>query len=121
FKGHVTAIRGKKLKKPIDELAGGRVFTGQQALELGLVDKIGSLEDAIQFVAQQAKLTDYDVRVVPEPKNVIEKIMEELSGEKEEGHGLDVLAKARDVNSQSLVDLAMPHIRQLDERRFSAV
>ena len=31
-----------KLKKPIDEVAAGRVFTGQQALELGLVDKIGS-------------------------------------------------------------------------------
>src|SRR5205085_5197410 len=28
FKGHVVAIRGKKLKKPIDELAGGRVYTG---------------------------------------------------------------------------------------------
>src|SRR5205085_2118306 len=30
FKKHVTDIRGSKLKKPIDELAGGRVFTGQQ-------------------------------------------------------------------------------------------
>ena len=38
FKGHVTAIRGNRLKKPIDELAGGRVYTGKQALELGLVD-----------------------------------------------------------------------------------
>ena len=39
FKDHVVAIRGTKLKKPIDELAGGRVYTGRQALELGLVDK----------------------------------------------------------------------------------
>ncbi|NUQ66650.1 MAG: signal peptide peptidase SppA, partial [Pirellulales bacterium] len=43
FKGHVAAARGKKLRKPIDELAGGRVFTGRQALDLGLVDKIGTL------------------------------------------------------------------------------
>ena len=42
FKGHVVAARGAKLKKPIDELAAGRVFTGQQALELGLIDKIGT-------------------------------------------------------------------------------
>ena len=35
FKGHVTAIRGDRLKKPIDEFAGGRVYTGKQALELG--------------------------------------------------------------------------------------
>ena len=48
FKGHVVAARGAKLKKPIDELAAGRVFTGQQALELGLVDEMGGLEDAIR-------------------------------------------------------------------------
>ena len=43
FKGHVVAARGARLKKPIDELAAGRVFTGRQALDLGLVDKIGRL------------------------------------------------------------------------------
>ena len=48
FKGHVVAARGAKLKKPIEELAGGRVYTGQQALDLGLVDEMGGLEDAIQ-------------------------------------------------------------------------
>ena len=48
FKGHVTAIRGNRLKKPIDDLAGGRVYTGKQALELGLVDRIGTLHDADQ-------------------------------------------------------------------------
>src|SRR5438046_7701613 len=75
FKGHVTASRGDRLKKPIDELAGGRVFTGKQALELGLVDRIGTLKDAIGYVAGEANLTDYDVRVVPEPKNLIEQIL----------------------------------------------
>ena len=49
FKGHVVAARGTRLKKPIDELAAGRVFTGQQALDLGLVDKLGNLESAIQL------------------------------------------------------------------------
>src|SRR5208282_1182594 len=34
FKGHVVEARGAKLKKPIDDLAAGRVFTGKQALEL---------------------------------------------------------------------------------------
>ena len=48
FKGHVTTARGKRLKKPIDDLAGGRVYTGKQALDLGLVDKLGTLEDARQ-------------------------------------------------------------------------
>lgn len=72
FKKHVVNARGDKLKKPIDELAGGRVFTGQQALELGLVDKIGGLEDAIKFAAQKAGLGEYDVRVIPEPPGLFD-------------------------------------------------
>src|SRR5262249_8704078 len=52
FKGHVRAIRSERLKKPLDELAGGRVFTGRQALDLGLVDRIGGLQDAIAYVAE---------------------------------------------------------------------
>ncbi len=114
FKGHVVAIRGKKLKKPIDELAGGRVYTGKQALELGLVDRIGTLEDAIQYIAKEAKLTDYDVRVVPQPKNFLETLLEELTGEKEEGKGLDARVP-------SLLDLAMPYLKHLDPQRLAAV
>lgn len=72
FKQHVVNARGDKLKKPIDELAGGRVFTGQQALELGLVDKIGGLEDAIKFAAQKAGLGEYDIRVIPEPPSLFD-------------------------------------------------
>lgn len=72
FKGHVTEARGKRLKKPIDEIAGGRVFTGAQALELGLIDKIGGLEDAIAFAAKRANLGDYDVRVIPEPPSIFD-------------------------------------------------
>ncbi len=67
FKRHVTSARGDRLKKPIDEIAAGRVFTGAQALDLGLVDKIGGLEDAIKFAAQKAGLGDYEIRVIPEP------------------------------------------------------
>lgn len=72
FKGHVTEARGKRLQKPIDEIAGGRVFTGTQALELGLVDKIGGLEDAVAFAAKRANLGDYDVRIIPEPPSIFD-------------------------------------------------
>ena len=84
FKGHVTAIRGDRLKKPIDELAGGRVYTGRQALDLGLVDKIGTLEDAIKFVAAEAKIEKYEVRVVPEPKSLFERLLAEGNGDDDE-------------------------------------
>ena len=121
FKGHVEAIRGKKLKKPIDELAGGRVYTGRQALELGLVDKIGTLEDAIRHVAREAKLSDYDVREIPEPKSVIERILEEASGNKEENTDLRTLRLPVGGRYDSLVDLAMPYIRNLDPERVRVV
>lgn len=81
FKDHVLDVRKDRLKKPIDELAGGRVYTGQQALELGLVDKLGGLNDAIKFAAEQAKVEDYEVRVVPEAKSFLDMLLGDLAGE----------------------------------------
>lgn len=122
FKGHVTAIRGDRLKKPIDELAGGRVYTGKQALELGLVDKIGSMQDAIQFIAAKAKLTDYDVRAVPEPKNFLEQLLEEASGGKDDPKNLELSKKLSLGGRQlSLVEMALPHLKHLDPQRLAAI
>ncbi len=75
FKKHVTEARGDRLAKPIDEIAGGRVYTGRQALELGLVDKIGGLEDAIQYAAETAGLGKFEIRVIPEPKSLFDLFM----------------------------------------------
>jgi protease-4 len=114
FKKHVTDTRGDRLKKPIDELAGGRVFTGKQALDVGLVDKIGSLNDAIVFAADQAKLgKDYDVRVIPEPKSFIQKMMEEG------GAGAQDTSHVR--AGTSLVEMARPMLQQLDPQRVASV
>ncbi len=121
FKGHVQAIRGKKLTKPIDELAGGRVYTGEQALKLGLVDRIGTMQDAIAFVAEQAKLSDYDVRVVPPPKNFLEKLLEEMAGEKEEGTGLDMHTRTQTRTGPSLISLALPYLEHLEPHRVAAI
>lgn len=76
FKGHVTKARDGKLTKPLEEIAGGRVFTGTQALELGLVDKMGGLEDTIKFAAQKAGLGEYDIRVIPEPPSIFDMFMD---------------------------------------------
>jgi len=84
FKGHVTEGRQGKLKKPIDDLAGGRVYTGAQALELGLVDEIGSLNDAITYAAKEVHLEDYELRTYPEHKNFIEQLMDETGQKKKD-------------------------------------
>jgi protease-4 len=127
FKGHVTAIRGDRLKKDLDELAGGRVYTGKQALELGLIDKIGTLDDAIGHVAKEAKLADYEVRVVPEPKGFLELLLES-AGDKADDNtvSLDAAASfkapatalARD---SAMLEAALPLLKGLDPQRMRAV
>ena len=120
FKGHVTAARGKLLKKPIDELAGGRVYTGKQALELGLVDRIGGLDEAVALAASQAEMdSGYEVRVVPRPKNFMELLMSDLSGPKDDGKRLSLGTDA--AISASVVDAVLPLLQMLDPARVTAV
>lgn len=57
FLGHVSKARNMSVEK-VNEVAQGRVWTGQQALERGLVDALGSLQDAVTAAKQLAKLGD---------------------------------------------------------------
>jgi protease-4 len=118
FKGHVLAIRGKRLKKALDDLAGGRVYTGQQALELGLIDKIGTLADALAYAASEAKVSDYEVRVEPQPKNFLELLFEDLGGKREEGVDIS-LAPA--IRRSPLFEAALPLLEGLDPGRARAI
>jgi len=120
FKGHVTAIRGNRLKKPIDDLAGGRVYTGEQALDLGLVDKMGTLADAIVFAADQAKVIDYKVRTVPEPKNFLQRLMEQSSGGENDPNHL-AMENPAGQGADSLVRLAAPYLANLDPYRVGQI
>ena len=54
FKEAVVENRKGKLKVDIDQIADGRIFTGHQAVEIGLVDRLGNLEDAISEAAKLA-------------------------------------------------------------------
>jgi protease-4 len=118
FKGHVVEARGERLKKEIDEIADGRVYTGQQALELGLVDKIGTLEDAIDHVAKEAKVEDYEIRTLPDPKNFLEVLLD--AGKDEEIISLGAGASPRR-GGASLVETALPLLDQADPQRARSV
>jgi protease-4 len=120
FKGHVTAARGNRLKKKLDELAGGRVYTGRQALDLGLVDRIGTLRDAVQHVAHQAKLKDYEIRVIPRPKNFMEVLMEELGGKESDEKSVS-LSPLVAGHYRGLLEAALPHLDSLEPERLAAV
>lgn len=66
----------------IRKVASGRVWTGQQALEHGLVDKLGSFDDAIDIAAAAAGVSDkYSVRFYPEPKPFFEQLLSNYEDE----------------------------------------
>jgi protease-4 len=72
FKKRIESGRGSRLKGDLEGMAGGRVYTGTRALELGLVDEIGGLGDAIEYAAKKANIDAGSARLVPEPKSAIE-------------------------------------------------
>jgi protease IV len=85
FVGNVAKARGKDFAA-IDAIAQGRVWTGQQALDRGLVDKLGSLDDAIRDAAQQAKLgKDFKVRYAEKPMGAFERFLTNV-GDSTETH-----------------------------------
>jgi protease-4 len=66
----------------VDGIARGRVWSGVDAKELGLIDELGGLEDAIAYAVEMADLGDkYRIREYPIRKPFIEQLMEELSGQ----------------------------------------
>jgi len=62
-------------------VAGGRVWTGAQAKNIGLVDSLGSFQDAVNMAAERAGVMgDYSVTYYPKEKPFIEEILTKLNG-----------------------------------------
>lgn len=59
----------------VDKVAQGRVWTGADALEQGLVDKMGGLDDAMNIAAKRAKVDDYEVERFPKSKSLYQVVM----------------------------------------------
>ena len=65
----------------VDSIGQGRIWSGTRAITIGLVDRIGGLQDAINTAAGMAKLHQYRLREYPEPQSFLEKL---LGGRQEE-------------------------------------
>jgi protease IV len=72
---------GRRLKKEaVHEIAQGRIWSGQEALRLGLVDELGGLQDAVRAAARLAKVEGgFRVDPMEPPRSPLEKVMELLS------------------------------------------
>ena len=67
-------------KEEIDKIGQGRVWTGNQALSLGLVDELGCLETALRIAAKEAELEDYSISEYPVQKDFFTQLLEESMG-----------------------------------------
>ena len=63
----------------IEKIAQGRVWAGITAKDLGLVDKIGNLQDAIDAIAETAGLTDYEISYITQPLTTRELLIQRLN------------------------------------------
>jgi protease-4 len=74
FKTRVADGR-KKTIDYVDSIGQGRVWSGVRGLDIGLVDRIGTLQDAIDCAARMAKTNDYRLKEYPEPKSFLDQLL----------------------------------------------
>jgi protease IV len=79
---NIVATNRRMTRDQVHAVAQGRVWLGDKAKEIGLVDKIGSLDDAIKAAAAKANLTAYKTSSYPKSKEGIQKFIESITGQK---------------------------------------
>lgn len=80
FVGHVSEGRNMSYEE-VDKIGEGRVWSGVNAAEIGLVDEFGGLEKAIELAAEMAGVSDYRIVEYPVYKEPFLQLMEDLMGE----------------------------------------
>ncbi|MFN8153284.1 MAG: signal peptide peptidase SppA [Bacteroidia bacterium] len=72
---------GRKMQQSaVDSIGQGRVWSGVNAIQIGLVDTLGGIETAIAIAAKKAGITDYRITQLPEQKDPFQVILSDLSG-----------------------------------------
>jgi protease IV len=72
---------GRKMEKSqVDSVGQGRVWSGVDALSIGLIDEFGGLQDAIKDAAELASVTEYNLMSLPAQKDPFQQIIDELTG-----------------------------------------
>jgi protease-4 len=110
---NLVATERNMTPEAVDEIAQGRVWIGTQALELGLVDELGGLEDAVSAAAQLAGMEDYDTKYI-----VRELSEQELFWQNLMNSGTSVLANFNIEPQQSAIQDLMSKVDS-DLKRFT--
>ena len=73
--------QGRKMPvSKIEKIAEGRVWSGKEALNIGLIDELGDMHEATEWIAEKCNLTDYEIVEYPKKKSFYEELISELRG-----------------------------------------
>ena len=113
FIARVSEGRGLSLDK-VKEIARGRVYSGARAKELGLVDHIGGLKDAVEAAAKLANLEKYRTISYPKIKDPMQQLLEDFTGGNVQTKMMD--SKIQEMlpvynKYQALTDIKGPQVR----------
>lgn len=115
---HFVTQNRKKTFEQIDNVGGGRVWSGVRAKEIGLVDELGTLNDAVKFAAQKAGVKSYYVEAYPKKMTPFEQIFKDLNEEDVSARiiknkigrsNYEILQQITDKKLQSEVKMEMPY------------
>ncbi len=123
FTGKVASDRGLELEK-VREVAKGRVWTGEDALELGLVDAIGGLGAAARSALELAELNaddGYTFRIFPGPKSTWELLAEKLENTPGTSGSMSAMVQAFEPAMATLRDLGLGSERDVLETSLPRV
>ncbi|MEL6843272.1 MAG: S49 family peptidase, partial [Bacteroidota bacterium] len=114
FLKRVSDGRGMPVEK-VHEIAQGRVWIGDKAMELGLVDEMGGLEAAIEEAAELAGLSEYRTTEYPKIKDPITQLIEDLK----EGNGIPMMQSSIDEKLKDELGSLYPyfqHVKSMQDR-----
>lgn len=109
---------GRKISQnQVDSIGQGRVWTGSQAVKIGLVDRLGSIHDAVIAAARKAKLKDYKLVSYPAMKDPFESLLGSSSEQletwlmkKKMGEGFMLYEQAKQIMQQSGIQARLPYM-----------
>lgn len=107
-------------KEEVDEIGQGRVWTGADALDLGLVDVLGGLEDAIAIAGDMANLEHYRIKSLPHLKDPLEQFFSSLGSQtkskiiqNELGVNFDYINQIIKLKDQEKIQTRIPYIFEI--------
>jgi protease-4 len=104
----------------IDSIGQGRVWSGASARNIGLVDEMGGLKDAIEGAANLAGLSNYSLRELPELEDPYMRIISQLGGEirmnilkNQLGESMKYYNIVQDIKNLSGIQARLPYLIEI--------